>query len=568
VRHLVPLSALLLLAVAIQWVAVCRSVVPGLDAGRFLITAEWMDREGMLETIRSQTEQPLYSVWVWVVRDAILATVGSFPALGAATVQLAAAVPLVVIVVPVYFISLRLYGQASAVAGTLLFCLLPRVVRLGPDGISDSLHLLLFAIALWIVLAMLGRGAMAGFHRESDDVAWELGRRWWMLGAGLATGLAVLTRAESFMLPAALAVGGIAMAVVPACRRFLPRAIGGIACFVAALLLVLVPFLGMTGSLAPRAAMARLLGRPGPARLSSPAPVLAAEARHGLLERGEPLCFAPKEATTSRHRGFGGALKMFGRGLSEAYWYWVGVLGVGGLWIARRLRASLADCFVRIFVAVFSVGVLFFGACEGYLAARHLLPLVVVGIGCCGFGAVETGLAVARWSRARALPIRLGPAFSVAAVLALAGGACLPQALRPVGRSAEAHRAACDWLAAEPARGTVIDTRGWSRLYSGRKTYQYADGAAAFADPGVSFVVVEPWELQGDSPRSRTLCRLLAAAGQIGAEFAGPAGESSRGVMVYRWRPERLRPGATAMTTDAQRVPDARTSASLCPERR
>jgi hypothetical protein len=261
-------------------------------------------------------------------------------------------------------------------------------------------------------------------------------------------------------------------------------------------------------------------------------------------------------------------VQIFGRELSEAFWYWVGALGLLGLWIARHLRARPVDWFLRIFAGVFCAGVLAFGAREGYLSARHLLLLVVVGIGACGFGAVEGALVFSRWGHAVWGQRRLSAALTVAAMLAVTGGACLTQTLLPVGRGAEAHRAASRWLLAQPIAGTVIDTKGWSRLYSGRKTYQYADGAAAFADPSVRYVVVEPWELQGDSPRTRTLGRLLAAAGEPAAEFAGPGGQSRRGVVLYRWRPERLRPGGTAVTTDAQRVHDARTSASLCPERR
>lgn len=571
-RYLLPLLVLVLFASAVQGVVVSRAVVPALDSVRFLVTAEWMDREGMLQTVRSQSEQPLYAVWVWGVRHAVLATVGSFPALGAVTVQLAAAVPLVLSVVPLYFLSLRVYGQGAAVAGTFLFCLLPEVARLGADGISDSTHLLLFAFGFWGVLAFLcgpgGRGAMADFHAEPQSRPWTPGRPRWMLWAGLATGLAILVRAESLMLPVALVVGLVAVALVPSQRRLIPHLLWGGVWFGVGLLTVLGPYLVLTGATTPHRAATRLLGRAGPARLSSPAPTLSTDARDWPLATAEPLCFAPKDASSSRRRGLGGAVRIFGRELVEAFWYWVGLLGLVGLWIARRLRPRPVDWFVRIFAGLLCAGVLAFGVREGYLSARHLLLLVTVGIGACGFGAVEGALALSRWRRLAWGGRCLRPGLSVAATLALVGGACLVQTLLPVGREAAAHRAASRWLLGQPVAGTVIDTKGWSRLYSGRKTYQYADGAAAFADPGVSFVVVEPWELQGDSPRTRTLCRLLATAGEWAAEFAGAGGQSRRGVIVYRWRPERFRRGMTALTTDAQRVHDARTSASLCPERR
>jgi hypothetical protein len=571
VRHLLILTALVLLAAAVQAVVVARSVVPALDSGRFLITSQWMDHEGLLTAVRNQPEQPLYSMWVWTVRRAIGATAGEFPSQGAVTVQLAAAIPLVLIVVPVYFLAFRVYGPRAAIAGTSLFCLLPEVARLGPDGISDSLHLLLLAIGLCAVVVFLtgpaGRGAMAGFgHPAPDDRPWQPGHPGWLLLAGVATGLAALVRIEAFVLPLVLAVGAVTLLFFRAGRHaWRPLLVAG-AGYSTGLLLILAPFLTATGATTPRAAWSRLIARPGPERFSVPTPGALSPKPQWHFSDGGAMSFAPKEATSSRHRGLGGALRSYGRELCEAFWYWVGLLGVLALLIARRLAAKPVDWFLRMFFVTFSMGVLAFGAREGYLSARHLLPLVIVGVGCCGFGAVEIGAWLARQTAIKAIP-EMAP-LSIAAVVALAGAACLGQTLLPVGRAALAHREAGGWLAAQQDSGTVIDTRGWSRLYSGRKTYQYADGAVAFADPNVGYVVVEPWELQGDSPRSRTLRQLLESAGERAAEFAGFGDELRRAVAVYRWRPERICPGATTRVAQAQRVHDARTSASLCPERR
>lgn len=555
-----------------------RSVMPALDSGRFLVTAEWMDCLGIVETVRGQPEQPLYSLWVWAVRRAILAAVGDFPALGAVTVQLAAAIPLVLIVVPLYLLSLRVYGPWAAIAGTGLFCLLPEVARLGPDGISDSTHLLLLAIGLGAVVAFLtgpaGCGAMADWRRPlNDNPLWTPGSPWWLLLAGLATGTAALVRTEALVLPAALAALTAGLLLRPSGRRMVRSMVVAGACFFAGLLLILGPYLAVTGATTPRAALARLLARPGPERISVPSTSRASTVESRQLADGS-WCFAPKEPSSSRRRGLGGALRTYGRELCEAFWYWVGLFGVVALVVARRLPARPVDWFLRVYLVTFSLGVLAFGAREGYLSARHLLPLVLLGIGCCGFGAIEIGGWLARLAEhdSRGRTRRRSPAWewlpqlSAAAVVALAGAACLGQTLLPVGRAAQAHREAGQWLAGQTESGTVVDTRGWSRLYSGRKTYQYADGAVAFADSRVRYVVVEPWELQGDSPRSRTLCRLLAMAGEPATEFAGPGAELRRAVAVYRWHPERV--CATALAAQGQRVHDARTAASLCPERR
>lgn len=568
-RHLVIVSALVILAAVVQAVVVGRAVVPALDSGRFLVTAQAIDRDGLVATLRNRAEQPMFSVAVWGVRRSLRAVWGDFPSLGAASVQLAAALPLVILAVPVYFLSLRMYGPRAAMAGAGFFAVLPEVARLGADGISDSTHLLFFALALWAVVAFVtgrdARGAMADFRNPSPDSgaadAARWGSPWLLLVAGLATGAAALVRSEVLTLPVALAAGATLTLLFRDGRRAIVRLGVGSACYLGGLAVVLVPYLALCGALSPEAAVGRLRGRPGPEAARSVITMSVISPPAWQLPDGQPMCFAAKDAATTRHRGLGASLRLLGGELCEAYWYWVGLLGIYALWVVRRLRARPADWFVRLFLLVYCVAAAGFAAREGYLCARHLLPLVIVGVGCCGFGAIEAG---------RALSLRTGFGTGPALAVLIAGAACLGQTLLPVGRCAAAHREAAAWLAAQPGAGTVVDTRGWSRLYSGRRTFQYADGPAAFADPELAYVVVEPWELRAESPRSRTLCWLLSKAGQRAAVFVEPQGGHSQGVVVYRWQPERLRrqPAGGSIATDAQRVHDAQTSASLCSERR
>ena len=91
-------------------------------------------------------------------------------------------------------------------------------------------------------------------------------------------------------------------------------------------------------------------------------------------------------------------------------------------------------------------------------------------------------------------------------------------------------------------RRAVLDTRGWTGLYSGRKTYRCADARAAFADPELAYVVLERRELGFTGRRSRTLRYLLEVAGKPVASFdeCESTGRARRTVVVYRWRPERF----------------------------
>jgi hypothetical protein len=126
------------------------------------------------------------------------------------------------------------------------------------------------------------------------------------------------------------------------------------------------------------------------------------------------------------------------------------------------------------------------------------------------------------------------------ATVALAAVACLPQTLSALHPTRIGHRHAGQWLATSDQPGTVLDTRGWTALYSGRPTLRYDAAKTAYRLPNLSYVVVEQRELELDSPRSRTLIHLLTGAAERVAMFAAPEGRSEDNVLVYRWHPERF----------------------------
>jgi hypothetical protein len=116
--------------------------------------------------------------------------------------------------------------------------------------------------------------------------------------------------------------------------------------------------------------------------------------------------------------------------------------------------------------------------------------------------------------------------------------------VEPLHGSRLGHRLAGEWLArGATAPGLVLDTRGWTGLYSGRTTCRYEDGRAAFSHAQLAYVVLERRELEYGSPRSRTLKHLVELAGVPVAAFPDAGGGLGRecSVVVYRWQSERLR---------------------------
>lgn len=123
----------------------------------------------------------------------------------------------------------------------------------------------------------------------------------------------------------------------------------------------------------------------------------------------------------------------------------------------------------------------------------------------------------------------------------LAAVACLPRALRPFNGQHAAHRQAVDWLAArEEQGGAVLDSHGWTALYSGRKTYRYEAARTAYRDPQLAYVIVEQLELERESARGETLRELLTQAGEPVARFVDPQAGSQPAVCIYRWQPQRF----------------------------
>lgn len=597
-HHIVILAGLLGLASLVQVAVIRRATTPALDAARFAGIAQSIDEHGLVQTVRTHREQPLFPAWVWLVHEGLERTAGEFPSAWAVSTQLAAAIPLVVAVVPLYFLLVRLVGAAAAVAGSLFFCLLPEVSRLGADGLSDSTHLLFFCIAFWTMGEHIGRRKGEGGGREEVGS----GRAWpglWLLAAGGATALAALARPEVLVLAAALGVTLVAFQFLPGRREAWGRPATAAACFLLGLTVVFAPYVAVAGALTPRAAVGRILGRHR-VQEGSLQPAGVGLADTWRLPGGEPMSFDLKEPSiTLRQRGYPAAVVRFGKKLADALGYWIGALALLGAWRLRRgLQpngwATDGDRFVQVFFLLFSLAAIRFAAAEGYLASRHLLALVVAAIGAAGYGAVELGSLLARVelpARLKVLSIRKGrPRHDFAipkgdrpilaarrsgqspgrlpaaawAVVVVAGACCLPQTFARLHHSRLGHRAAGEWLAARAdLPGAVLDTLGWTGLYSGRATYPYEEAQAALSDPHLAYLVLEARETGYASGRSRTLCWLVEAAAERAAEFPDPTARrpNQQPVTVYRWYPDRFWRRAAAQLAHSQRGEDRRAQA-------
>jgi len=538
-RHLLIVLLLLVLSSLLQALVIHRAAAPSLDAVRFATIARAMDQQGLVSVLTTEHEHPLFPLWVSIVHRWQVCVTGDAPSSWATSVQLAASISAVFCVVPLYFMLLRLVGTGPATAAASLFCILPEVARLGADGISDSTHLLLLCIALCAIVHWLtGRESELPCPqspipslRATVHHAPNRGACSWFAVAGLATGLALLTRKESLVLIVALAIALALLQTSP--HRRLPWAVLARAssCYILGMALALAPH-GLAAWPGQNTSLAN-----GAIADSVVAPVPSPDGA-GLLPGGEPMSFAAKEPTRSiRHRGYPAAAMRLVHKLADGFGYWIGTLALAGLWWRRQHAARDVDGFLGIFFALFSAAALQFSATEGYLEARHLLALVAVGMGMSGYGAWELGRRLAR--SACPWPIAGHPTRLAWIVVVLAAAACLPQTLRPLHASRLGDRAAAEWLQSHAGpREAILDTQGWTLLYSDRLAYRFDDGPRALADPRLAYVVLQPKETLFDSPRSRTLRHLAQKCGPPVATFPNPGSTVSKEhtVAVYKWR--------------------------------
>jgi hypothetical protein len=150
----------------------------------------------------------------------------------------------------------------------------------------------------------------------------------------------------------------------------------------------------------------------------------------------------------------------------------------------------------------------------------------------------EYGARSAEWSRRLShSALRIPRSALPLAIASLAAAACLPRTLAPLHASRLGHRQAAQWLAARSQPDdAVLDTRGFTRFFSGRRTYDFPQGRRALRDPHLAYIVVEHRELEYDSRRGQTLRELLARGSRLMGRFAADS-PGMEAVEVYQWGP-------------------------------
>jgi hypothetical protein len=222
---------------------------------------------------------------------------------------------------------------------------------------------------------------------------------------------------------------------------------------------------------------------------------------------------------------YGWALKALLQGLAKCFFYALWAPGLLALfWFRDRFRA-VPGAWAALLVAVVLSALLYRVAQSmGYLGARHLALVVLVGTPW-----VVAGLGLIGQWLSSALP-RRRPELVSLALLLLAVAAPLPRTLAPLHPDRVAFRKAGAWLAQHAGPDDeVVDPYGWAELYSG---HTFRDGGE---DAAVCYVVLD--ESANPHPHlwhTLARARALAAVGERQQSFANGRKKYPGEVVVYR----------------------------------
>jgi hypothetical protein len=434
------------------------------DGLRYIHRAERIERGDWGDGLLRGVDHPLHPLGIAAVHR-LLGGAGPASWQNAALVLgLAAAV---LLVLPIYLLSLELFGEQAAWLACILVIVNPIIGYIVVNVLSETTFLFWWTLGLW--------GA-ARFLREGRFV-------WLPLAAGFGA-LAYLTRPEGLLLPAALLATLLVLPVLPAARINWPRWWRALAFLAGGLVLFVGPYIALKGGLGTKPGIARVLG------LTPPSDPLG-------LEREKPL---PLDQTTFETYRMATIrmLKVFRAAVTPPLF----PLAVLGLALAGlrtdRIRAWL---FLGIVLAASAVALVRLHATGGYGTVRHgLVPGMIMTLAAAYSLSwlIDKAALPGRWLGLGHQRLRPGPAVWAALIAFLV---IMPN-IRPLGpfntSPYAVYRATGQWIEThtDPA-DQVLDLTDWSLFFSHRPGYLFANVYEAPSDPKTRWIVVRKPHVEG-----------------------------------------------------------------------
>ncbi len=429
----------------------------------------------------------------------------------------------VLLVIPIYLLTLELFGPRSAFLGVLLVI---------ANGVTDSIVVNMLSETSFLLWWCFGLWAAVRFLREGRFV-------WLPLAIGFGA-LAYLTRPEGILLPLALALAMLILPLQRTNRINWPRWWGAIMLVLGGALLCSGPYAAIKGGLGTKPGIARVLG-------------LAPSSAPLALEREAPLS---ADQTTLETYSLATARTF--EALLAAVTLPLLPFSLLGFWLAvRREGGRCAVLLVAIVLSAAIVALVRLHATGGYLAVRHaLIPALVLTLGAAeGLAWLTYKVAVpGAWLGLSHDRFRLGPAVWAVLIALLL---IVPE-LRSLGPAhpgpfAIYYRTA-DWLAANTRSDEkVLDLTDWSLFFSRRAGYHFADLYKAPADPKMRWIVVRTPEVEGQWHYQKIVAELLHDHEPVARLPAQPARGEIQICIYDRQNPAPLTAAAEAITQEPRR---------------
>ena len=372
----------------------------------------------------------------------------------------------VLLVIPIYLLTLELFGEKTAWLGCLLVIVNPIIGYIVVNILSESTFLLWWSFGLW---------GSVRFLRE--------GRFFWLpLAIGFGA-LAYLTRPEGMLVPAALVATLLLLPLSPATRINWPRWWRAIAFLAGGLVLFVGPYIALKGGVGTKPGIARVLG-------------LAPRAEPLGLERERPL--PPDQTNLETYRiATIRMLRVFRAAVTPPL-FPLALFGV--VLAAHQTGRARTGLLLAIILAAAAVALVRLHAISGYCTVRHgIVPGIILTLAAAyGLAWIMDKVSIpGHWLGLAHERLRPGPA-----VWAIVIGAVVlfPNVPRqgPLLRPFSVYRQTGQWLAQNTMPGDqVLDMTDWSLFFSGRPGYMFANVYNAPANPSMRWVVVRKPHIVG-----------------------------------------------------------------------
>jgi hypothetical protein len=466
-QHARRIGLLIIAASALLWWLTAHTDVFFADGLRYIAQAMAIDHGSWNQGLVRSVDHPIYPMMIAGVHRVLG---GNDWRAWQFFAQAAAATSGVLLVIPIYLISLEVFGPASAWLACFLIYLLPFNGHVLADTLSESTFLLFWSWGVWAALRFLRRGGLF----------------WLPLVIALSV-LAYLTRPEGLILPVALLATLILITFF--CAGELPRknrwwAIG---LLVVGPILAAGPFMIIKGGISTKPSILRVLG------LGRAAPAMAIE-RERPLDPGQSTFKTVSIASRAALRAVYGATGLFLLLLAP--------LGVAATWSSRERRKHWL--FLGTIVGLSSLAMIRLHAMSGYCTPRHAMVVAWMVIPASAAGLDHLASLLARaWKKQTTDDAGRRRIESAIRVVSLS--VCLiawgPGAVSPIDPGFHGYREAGDWLVSNSVPSdVVVDPKGFALYYSGRHGYTFATLAEGVRDMHVRWVVAHealifgPWD--------------------------------------------------------------------------